>query len=76
PDPLTPLEPPQVEHLIEQVRGFLAPDLYGRIVGNPSAATIPAERRHACAVFCELEGWRGDVDLLCEHYDAACESAT
>ncbi|MGI5864921.1 MAG: AAA family ATPase [Myxococcales bacterium] len=76
PDPLTPLEPPQVEHLIEQVRGFLAPELFDRIVGNPSAATIPAERRHACAVFCELDGWRGDVELLCEHYDAACESAT
>ncbi len=65
----------RVEHAIGQLERFIAPALWERIVGSLSSETVPAERRHACAVFAEIDEWGVALERLSEHYALACQCA-
>jgi class 3 adenylate cyclase/tetratricopeptide (TPR) repeat protein len=69
------LTPQQVEHAIDELKGFIAPILYERIVCSLSSDAVPSERRHGCAVFAELDDWSAGLETLCERYSLACELA-
>jgi hypothetical protein len=74
PSSLAGVERFDVRLAAERLRPFVPPEVFERIGESPSAP-LRAERRDACAVFCEIEGWDGDVSALGDHYLAAWECA-
>jgi class 3 adenylate cyclase/tetratricopeptide (TPR) repeat protein len=74
PNSLAGVEKFDVRTAVERLRPFVPPEVFERIGENPNAP-LRAERRDACAVFCEIEGWDGDVSALGDHYLTAWECA-
>ncbi|MGC4122807.1 MAG: adenylate/guanylate cyclase domain-containing protein [Myxococcales bacterium] len=74
PNSLAGVERFDVRVAVERLRPFVPPEVFERIGENPNAP-LRAERRDACAVFCEVEGWDGDVNALGDHYRTAWECA-
>lgn len=74
PNSLAGVEKFDVRLAAERLRPFVPPEVYERLgVGEGAAAPLRSERRDACAVFCEIEGWDGDVSALGDHYLTAWE---